>query len=131
MGENLSQDNSLRCLMPALLGRFRNRHGRVPMALAIVAGVDRCRWISKGQLWPNCPETRANAGAWQVDGKSDGKNASGSGKYFENQQLERIVDDRVGVSRQAQATAGKVWQRQAIRYTNSPGISSGRALTNT
>jgi hypothetical protein len=39
------------------------------MALAAVLGVERCRWIPKGQRWPNCPETRANAGKRQVTAK--------------------------------------------------------------
>jgi len=42
-------------------------------------GVDKCRNSSKGQLSPNHPETRANAGAQHLDGKSDGKSLRGSG----------------------------------------------------
>jgi len=43
MGEKLIRDNSLRCLMHALLVRFPDRQGRASMALAFVVGVDRCR----------------------------------------------------------------------------------------
>jgi hypothetical protein len=43
LGEKVSQDNSLRCLMPALLGRFPDRHGHASKVSAMVVGVDRCR----------------------------------------------------------------------------------------
>jgi hypothetical protein len=47
MCENVNWDNSLGCLMPALLGRFPDRHGRVPMVLAVVAGVDSIERFSR------------------------------------------------------------------------------------
>jgi len=37
-------------------------------------GADSPRWISKGALLRNRPQTRANAAAWEVDGTDDGKN---------------------------------------------------------
>jgi hypothetical protein len=46
---------------------------------------------------PNLPETRANAGAPHFDGKNDGKFLRGSLRAITNQQLGRLVDDRVGV----------------------------------
>ena len=79
--------------MPVVLGQFPDRHGRASMVSAMVAGVDRCRWISKGRFRPNRLQTRANAGAPYFDGKNDGKSLRGSGEYFENQQLRWLVDD--------------------------------------
>jgi hypothetical protein len=43
LSEKVRRDNSLRCLMPALLGHFIDRHGRASMVSAMVTGVDRCR----------------------------------------------------------------------------------------
>jgi len=59
--------------MPALVSRFLDRPGRAPMVSVMVVRIDSRRWISKGPLWPNRPETRANADASRIDGKSDGK----------------------------------------------------------
>ena len=36
-------------------------------------------------------------GSIQIDGKSDGKKCGGGGQSLVNQQLGRLVDDRVGV----------------------------------
>jgi hypothetical protein len=49
--------------------------------------------MSKGRFRPNRPETRANPGAAQVDGKNDGKNLQNSSECLTNQQLRRLVDD--------------------------------------
>ena len=44
-------------------------------------------------LASNRPETRANPGAAQVDGKNDGKNLRDSGEHLMNQDRRRLVDD--------------------------------------
>ena len=69
----------------------------------MVAGVDRCRQISKGRFRPNRPQTRANAGAPHSDGKTDGKLLRDSLRLYTNQKRRRLVDDRVGVGGLARA----------------------------
>jgi hypothetical protein len=59
----------------------------------MVLGVDRCRQISEGQIWSNTPETRVNADASQIDGKSDGKAPRGGAKFKADQWVGRLVDD--------------------------------------
>ena len=79
--------------MPVVLGQFPDRHGRASMVSAMVAGVDRCRWISKGRFRPNRLQTRANAGAPHFDGKNDGKFLRCRRESSEHQQLRALVDD--------------------------------------
>jgi hypothetical protein len=66
----------------------------------------------------NRPQTRANAGVWQVDGKNDGKNPRGSYDPPENQQLRRLVDDRVGMT-------FEIYRRDALQ---SVGKSDGKSV---
>jgi len=79
--------------MPLSFWRFPGRRGQRSMPLVVDVTADRSRWIAKGQLWSNRPQTRANAGAWQVDVQNDGKNLRSSVQCLANQQLRRLVDD--------------------------------------
>jgi len=50
LSEKVRRDNSVRCLIPALLGHFIDRHGRASMVSAMVTGVDRSRKVASGRI---------------------------------------------------------------------------------
>jgi hypothetical protein len=70
---------------------------------------------------PNRPQTRANAGVWQVDGKNDGKNPRGSYDPPENQQLRSLVDDRVEMT-------FEIYRRDALQ-ADGKRVATGSGLS--
>jgi len=61
------------------------------------AGVLPCADCPDVQARLRLPQTGANAGAPHLDGKNDGKSRRSGLRCITNQQLRRLVDDRVGV----------------------------------
>jgi hypothetical protein len=75
---------------------------------------DGSRSISHGRIWANRPETRASAGAAQLDVESDGIALRCRIAVYTNQQLISLVDHRVGVVQQCSEGIGLALGRRVV-----------------